>query len=237
MDVLSVMDRKTILYLLTAAILIAATYMIFSGPVPIDPGERPPWFSDSEWGQYQQSFKIFYFHVPLAWVSYVAFFVVFIASIRYLQTSDVKWDALAASSAEIGVIFCALNLVSGMLWAKSAWGIYWEWDQRLTFQLILFLLYVAYTMLRRAMGGENRARASAVFGIIAFVAVPMSYISIKLWPRQPHPDLTSSGGGIDSPIIIYTLLFNILAYTLLYVSLLITKIAIERADAECRTSE
>ena len=223
------MNRNKILYSVTIISLIAASYMIFTGPVPINPGERGLLYNDLQWHQYKQSFKIFYFHVPLAWVAYLAFFLVFIASIRYLQTSDVNWDVIAASSAEIGVVFCSLNLISGMIWAKSAWGVYWEWDARLTLQLVLFLLYVAYIMLRRAMVSENRARVSGVFGIIAFIAVPMSYLSIKLWPQQPHPDLTGSGGGIESPVIIYTLLINILAYTLLYLSLLVIRMDNERA--------
>ena len=230
------MNKRTILYLITAVVLIAATYMVFTSPA-INPGEQPPLLGDDEWQNQVQSYRIFYFHVPLAWVSYLAFFLVFVASIRYLQTSAIKWDVFAASSAEIGTVFCALNLVSGMIWASSAWnGIYWEWTPRLTFQLILFLLYVAYVMLRRAMGSESRARASAVFGIIAFAAVPMSYLSIKLWTPLLHPDLTSEGGGIDSPIIVYTLLINILAYTLLYLSLLAIRMDNERALAESTSS-
>jgi len=236
MDGLSIMNKRNILYLITAVVLITATYMAFTSPA-INPGERPPLWSDDEWQNYVQSFRIFYFHVPLAWVAYLAFFLVFIASIRYLQTSHIKWDVLAASSAGIGTVFCALNLISGMIWASSAWtGIYWEWTPRLTFQLILFLLYAAYVMLRRAMGSESRARASAVFGIIAFAAVPMSYLSIKLWTPLLHPDLTSEGGGIDSPIIVYTLLINILAYTLLYISMLTIRMDNERALAESASS-
>ena len=228
------MNKRTILYLITAVSLIAATYMVFTSPAIIPP--LSPELGDAERENILQSYRIFYFHVPLAWVSYLAFFLVFIASIRYLQTSHIKWDVLAASSAQIGVVFCALNLISGMIWAKGAWGIYWEWTPRLTFQLILFLLYISYVMLRRAMGSESRARSSAVFGIIAFVAVPMSYLSIKLWPPLLHPDMTGEGGGIDSPIIVYTLLINIFAYTLLYISLLTIKMDNERVLQESASS-
>ena len=229
------MNKRTIRYLLTAVVLIAATYWAFTSPA-INPGERPPLLSDDDWQNQVQSYRIFYFHVPLAWVSYLAFFIVFIASIKYLQTTHIKWDVLVAWSAEIGTVFCALNLLRGMMWAKGAWGIYWEWTPRLTFQLILFLLYVAYVTLRRAMGSESRARSSAVFGIIAFVAVPMSYLSIKLWPPLLHPDLTSEGGGIDSPIIVYTLLVNIFTYTLLYLSMLTIRMDNERALQESASS-
>lgn len=226
-----------ILYLATIITLIAATYMVFTSP-PITP-DRPPLYTETQWQNLLQTYRIFYFHVPLAWVSYVAFFVVFIASIRYLQTSDLKWDVFAASSAEIGVVFCLLNILSGMIWAKGTWGesssmiIYWDWSPRLTLQLILFLLYLAYVMIRGAMGLENRERVSAVFGIIAFIAVPMSYLSIKIWDTG-HPDLTGPEGGIESPIIIYTLLINLLAYTLLYISLLVIRLENERAAQESR---
>ncbi|HDN66039.1 MAG TPA: cytochrome C assembly protein [Methanosarcinales archaeon] len=230
------MNKRNILYLITAVVLIAAIYMTFTSPA-INPGKRPSFWSDDEWQNHVDSFRIFYFHVPLAWISYLAFFLVFVASIRYLQTSTMKWDVFAASSAEIGTVFCALNLLSGMIWASSAWdGVYWEWTPRLTFQLILFLLYVAYLMLRRAMRSESRARTSAVFGIIAFAAVPMSYLSIKLWTPLLHPDLTSEGGGIDSPIIVCTLLINILAYTLLYISLITIGMDNERALQESMSS-
>ncbi|KAF5417938.1 MAG: Cytochrome c biogenesis protein CcsA [Candidatus Methanogaster sp.] len=178
------MNKRNILYLITAVVLIAATYMVFTSPAIIPP--LSPELSDAERENILQSYRIFYFHVPLAWVSYLAFFLVFVASIRYLQTFHIKWDVLAAASAEIGAVFCVLNLLSGMMWAKGAWGIYWDWTPRLTFQLILFLLYVAYLTLRRSMGAESRARSSAVFGIIAFAAVPMSYLSIKLWPPLYH---------------------------------------------------
>ena len=229
------MNKRTILYLITAVVLIAATCMVFTSKA-INPGERPPSLGDDEWQNRVQSYRIFYFHVPLAWVSYLAFFLVFVASIRYLQTSAMKWDVLAASSAEIGVVFCALNLISGMIWAYPIWNTYWEWTPRLTFQLILFLLYVSYITLRRAMGAESRARSSAVFGIIAFAAVPMSYLSIKLWPPLLHPDLTGEGGGIDSPIIVYTLLINIFAYTLLYLSMLTIRMDNERVSQKSASS-
>ncbi|MEA3325532.1 MAG: cytochrome c biogenesis protein [Euryarchaeota archaeon] len=230
------MNKRTILYMITAVVLIVAIYMTFKSPA-INPGERSLFWSDDDWQNHVDSFRIFYFHVPLAWVSYLAFFLVFVSSIGYLRTSTMKWDVFAASSAEIGTVFCALNLLSGMIWASSAWdGVYWEWTPRLTFQLILFLLYVAYLMLRRAMGSESRARTSAVFGIIAFAAVPMSYLSIKLWTPLLHPDLTSEGGGIDSSIIVYTLLINILAYTLLYISLLTIRMDNERALQESMSS-
>ena len=97
-------NNTRILYLLTAVALLAATYMVFTSP-SITP-DRPPLLTETQWQNLLQSYRIFYFHVPLAWISYVAFFVVFIASIRHLQTSDLKWDVLASSSAEIGVVFC-----------------------------------------------------------------------------------------------------------------------------------
>lgn len=217
--------KKTI-FAITIILLLAGTYLIYTSPVPIDPGTPFGNLSASEqqdWDNYANSFKIFYFHVPLAWVSYLAFFVTFIASMGYLKTKDQKWDITALTSAEIGVMTCGLTLASGIIWAKAAWNVYWEWNPRLTLVLVLFLLYVSYILVRQAMDSpEVRARTSAVFGIIAFIAVPLSYFSIKLWETR-HPDLTSEGGGIEGSTIVMTLVFNIIAYTFLYVSLFILR--------------
>lgn len=218
---------KKIIFAITIILLLAGTYLIYNSPVPIDPGTPFGDLSDpvfkQEWDNYANSFKIFYFHIPIAWVSYLAFFVTFIASIGYLKTKNQKWDITAKTSAEIGVITCGLTLVSGMIWGKAAWNVYWEWNPRLTLVLVLFLLYVAYNLVRQAMDSpEVRARTSAVFGIIAFIAVPLSYLSIKLWETR-HPDLTSDSGGIDGSTIVMTLVINIIAYTFLYVSLFILR--------------
>jgi heme exporter protein C len=140
--------------------------------------------------------RIFYLHMPIAIISYVAFTVTFICSIIYLKTSNSRWDLLASSSAEIGVVFCTLTLITGSLWGKAEWNAYWRWeDLRLVTFLILWLIFAAYLGLRNAIEEpEKRARLSAVFGVIGFVGVPLSYFSMYIW-RTFHPVVVSPGGG------------------------------------------
>ena len=211
------MEVKKILPWATLAIMIIAICLVFHPASAVyGPGGEPL-------GNY---YGIFYFHVPLAWVAYIAFFVVFISSIRYLQKGGQKWDIFALSSAEIGVIFCGLVLVTGMIWAKATWGVYWIWDPRLTTSLVLWLLYAAYLMLRSAIPEpERKARLASVFGIIAFVGVPLSYLSIHLWSTI-HPEVVTSG-GIKGHFIISALLINLIAFTLLYVYLFLLRVEIE----------
>lgn len=130
--------------------------------------------------------RIFYFHVPAAFSSFLAFFLVFVGSIQYLRTRADKWDRLALCSAELGVIFALIVLITGPLWAKPIWGVYWRWEPRLTSMLITFTIYVAYLMVR---GYGPVQRISAVLGILAFVNVPLVYYAVDLWAadQQLHP--------------------------------------------------
>ena len=176
------------------------------------------------------SFRIFYFHVPLAWVSYLAFFIVFVSSVSYLRTREQRWDVFASSSAEIGVIFCGLVLITGPIWAKSVWGVYWLWDPQLTCALILWLLYAAYLMVRSSVQEpERKARLAAVFGIVAFIGVPLSHFSVRIWATL-HPAVVRGGQIGGYPV--YVLLVNILAFTLLYAYLFLTKVSIEEMSEE-----
>ena len=137
-----------------------------------------PVVDDSGWNA-PNAQKIFYFHVPAAWVSFVAFGVVFVASILFLRNSSKKWDTIAFCSAEIGVVFCTLAIVTGPIWGKVEWGVYWRWDDtKLTITFVLWLIYVAYLVLRGGVESEEKSRLAAVFGIIGFVCVPLSFISI-----------------------------------------------------------
>jgi heme exporter protein C len=153
--------------------------------------------------------RIFYFHVPSAWTAFAAFFLVFVANIAYLATRKRKWDWLGVAGAEVGLAFCTIVLVTGPIWAKPAWGIWWTWDARLTSTLVLWLLYVGYLLLRDLLSeAERRARVSAIFGIFAFLDVPLVYFSIRLW-RTQHPQPVIGGGegtGLD-PAMRVVLLF------------------------------
>ena len=134
--------------------------------------------------------RIFYFHVPSAISAFLAFFLVFIASIQYLRTREEKWDRLALSAAELGVMFGLIVLISGPLWAKPVWGVYWRWEPRLTTMLITFTIYVAYLMVRDYGAQANQApRLGAVFGVLAFVNVPLVEYSVEMWAadQQLHP--------------------------------------------------
>ncbi|MFQ5694395.1 MAG: cytochrome c biogenesis protein CcsA [Terriglobia bacterium] len=141
--------------------------------------------------------RIFYLHMPSAIVAFHSYFVVFVASIGYLMTRRLAWDRAAVSAAEVGTVFCAAVLVSGPLWAKPVWGIWWTWDARLTTTLVLFLIFVGYLMLRRYVEeAGRRAVLSAVVGIIGFVDVPLVYLANRLF-RTQHPQPVI-GGGPDS---------------------------------------
>lgn len=172
--------------------------------------------------------RIFYFHVPSAWIGFLAFFIVFVASLLYLWRRERKWDALALSAAEIGVIFTTLVLLTGPLWAKKAWGAFWVWDARLTTTLILWMIYVGYLMLRSSADSERRARFAAVLAIVGFLDVPIIYISVQIW-RTMHPQLLINDPGGLSSQMTQTLMVCLLSFTLLFVFLLIQRVRLEQA--------
>jgi len=178
--------------------------------------------------------RIFYFHVPTAWVSFLAFFVVFIASTLYLIKRNPLWDELAVSSAELGVLFCSLVLVMGPLWAKPVWGVYWTWDARLTSFLVLWLIFVSYLLLRKYIADvTKRGKISAVVGIIGFLDIPLVYFSIRWW-RTLHPQPVIAGGndsGLDTRMLL-ALLVCLAAFTCLYILILQKRIKVEKMENE-----
>jgi heme exporter protein C len=138
--------------------------------------------------------RIFYFHVPSAISAFIAFFVVFIANAAYLVTRQPKWDWLGVAGAEVGVACCTVVLITGPIWARPVWGIWWTWDARLTSTFILWLLYITYLLLRGLLEDpQRRATLSAIFGIFAFLDVPLVYLSNRLW-RTQHPQPVILGG-------------------------------------------
>jgi heme exporter protein C len=172
--------------------------------------------------------RIFYFHVPSAWIGFLAFFVVFVASILFLWKRERKWDALALSAAEIGVVFITLVLLTGPLWAKKAWGAFWVWDARLTTSLILWMIYIGYLMLRSAAENERRARFAAVLAIIGFLDVPIIFVSVQIW-RTQHPELLIASEGGLAPQMTQTLMVCLLSFTLLFAYLLFQRVRLEQA--------
>ena len=174
--------------------------------------------------------RIFYFHVASAWVGFFGFFVTFVAGILYLVHRKRFWDILGASSVNIGVVFITMTVVTGSLWAKPVWGTYWTWEPRLTISAVQWLLYVAYGMLRASVTDEEQqARFAAVYGIAAFVTVPLSWFAIRWW-RTIHPQILSEGGMTITPKMQLTLMFSLLAFTLLYVTLLRQRIFLAQAE-------
>ena len=157
--------------------------------------------------------RIFYYHVPSAWTAFLCFFANLVASIWYLATRNPKVDAIALSTAEVGVVFTTVVLVTGPIWAKPIWGIWWTWDARLTSTLVLWLIYVSYLLLRRySTAGQNPVLASvlAIFGAADVVFV---YMAIR-WFRTQHPQPVIGGGegsGLD-PRMWNALLVNWLGF-------------------------
>lgn len=176
--------------------------------------------------------RIMYFHIPAAWLSFLAFFVVFLCSILFLWKKEREWDIYAHASAEIGVMFCSLVLITGPIWARPIWGAWWVWDARLTSTLILWLIYVAYLMLRAQTDSESmRARYAAVLGIVGFLDIPLIHFSV-LWWRTFHPQpkvITAEGlgAGMD-PIMMGTLMVSMAAFTLLYCLMMGQRVRLEK---------
>ena len=167
--------------------------------------------------------RIFYFHVPLAIMTFVAFGTVAVASIAFLWKGTRFWDRLAHSSAEVGMLFCTLVLITGPIWARPIWGTWWTWDARLTTTLILWLIYAAYLMMRSMSGsGEDGARYAAILGIVGAIDIPIINRSVYWW-RTIHPAvlITRQGGsGLTDPRMQLTLGICFLAFLLLFLWLL-----------------
>jgi heme exporter protein C len=165
------------------------------------------------------SYRIFFIHTPSAWVSYLAFTITFFSSLFYLRTSKLSWDLYAATSSTLGIIFSTVTLITGSIWAKIAWGLYWNWDPRETSTLVLLMAYLAYVSLRMAVTErDRRARISAVLGILIFATIPLSYLSTIFWATlHPMPLLPTSNLQLSAtPPIILTLVVSTCGVTLLF---------------------
>src|SRR6266536_4419743 len=173
--------------------------------------------------------RIFYLHLPLAWVAYLAFFIVFLCSLLYLWRSSERWDLLGHAAAEVGVVFTTLVLITGSLWARPIWGTWWSWDARLTTTLVLWFIYVGYLMLRGSVVDDSRAaRYAAVVGIIGFLDIPVIHQSVTWWRSlHPEPIVAASGGPAMPASMLIAVFINIAAFTLLYLCLLRMRTQVE----------
>jgi heme exporter protein C len=209
---------RTWLGIVTGALMLAALYMVFMY-VP----------TEAEEGIIQ---RIFYFHAPIAWVTFAAFGLVAISGVFYLWMGQDVWDDLGYASVETGMVFCTLLLVTGSIWARPIWGAWWTWDSRLTTSLILWLLYGGYLVLRALADDTSEvARLAAVVGIVGALDVPVIIVSVRLW-RTIHPAVlvTRQGShGLEDPRMIATLLVAMAAFTALFLWLLWLRFATLRA--------
>ncbi len=182
-------------------------------------------FSPADENQ-KESVRILYVHVPAAWLAYLAFIVTALASAIYLfsKQHSLGWDRLAGASAEVGVLFMGITLVVGALWGRLTWGVFWEWDARLTTTAFLMVTYIGYLAVRRLGGShQQRARRSAVLALLAVLEIPLVHWSVRLW-RSLHQEATvlrPDGEVKMDGLMLFTLFVGIVAFTLMYVWLVI----------------
>jgi heme exporter protein C len=214
------LNRGDLLTVLSAAMMIAALYLVFLY------APREATMGDVQ--------RIFYFHVSSAWVGFFAFFVTLLSGIAFLRSGRRYWDIVGSSSAEIGVTFTAMAVVSGSVWAKPTWNSWWPWQQepRLVLVTILLLIYLAYFMLRAFLDDEEqKARFAAVYGIVAFVSVPLTFMSIRWW-QSVHPVVFERQGSGLTQSMLHTFLFCLLTFTILYLTLLYYRVRLAGLEEE-----
>ncbi|MGI9038719.1 MAG: cytochrome c biogenesis protein CcsA [Gemmatimonadota bacterium] len=183
--------------------------------------------ADVEQGEVQ---RLMYVHVPAAWTAFVSFFVVFVCSVLYLVQRDLRADRIAASAAAAGVVFISLTLATGMLWGKPTWGVWWTWDPRLTTTAILLSIFIGYLAVRGfADEAEQRARWSAIIGILGFVQVPIVYLSVIWWRTLHQPP--SSPRSVSSEILAAWML-NFVAFLFVFAYLTARGVRLARVEAE-----
>lgn len=176
--------------------------------------------------------RLLYLHVPVAIVAYLGFGITALASVVWFRRRTEFWDLLAGASAEVGVVFTALTLLTGMLWGRPIWGVYWVWDARLTSTLMLFILFIGYLALRRVLvGSPNRAKWSAVAGIIAAIDIPIVRESVNWWRTQHQTSTISPGGSQIGGLMLFSLLLGMIGMGLLFWWLLIHRFRLQFLEA------
>ncbi len=214
-------NLRTVIAAITSILMLVNLYLIFM----VAP-------TDSVLGHVQ---RVFYFHVPIAILSFLAFFVVFVSSIAYLAKRDQRWDNVAFAAAEVGVVFVTLALLTGVIWARPVWNTWWTWEPRLTTTLILWLIYIAYLMIRSYAPNRSKGAVyAAVVGIVGFIDVPIVYYSVVWW-RSIHPSPVvgplAASDGLDATM--YTiLLFSFVTFIFFFVYLVMEKVAQQNAEDE-----
>lgn len=211
------MNIQSLLCILSGIALAAAQWFIWDY-APIE----------ETMGQIQ---KIFYFHVSCAWWGLISFLTVFVGGVGYVRTRDTKWDVLAGSAAELGVLLSSIALATGMIWGRAVWGVWWTWDPRLSTTLIMWFIYCAYLVLRVSLDeGDRKRLVLAVIGIVAMLNVPLVFLSARLW-RSIHPNVIAAEGGGLEPEMLTTMFVAMAAFGLLWFSLIKLRTQIMGAQA------
>ena len=210
---------KTALAAITGVMMLVNLYLIFM----VAP-------TDSVLGHVQ---RVFYFHVPIAIMSFLAFFVVFIGSLMYLIKRTLKWDAVAHASAEVGVVFVTLALLTGIIWARPVWNTWWTWEPRLTTTMILWLIYVAYLMVRSYAPSQSKgAIYAAVVGIIGFIDVPIVYYSVVWW-RSIHPSPVvgpfAQSDALDGTMALI-LLYSLITFIFFFAYMIVERMELRKTE-------
>ena len=210
---------KTALAAITGVVMLVNLYLIFM----VAP-------TDSVLGHVQ---RVFYFHVPIAIMSFLAFFVVFIGSLMYLIKRTPKWDAVAHASAEVGVVFVTLALLTGIIWARPVWNTWWTWEPRLTTTMILWLIYVAYLMVRSYAPSQSKgAIYAAVVGIIGFIDVPIVYYSVVWW-RSIHPSPVvgpfAQSDALDGTMALI-LLYSLITFIFFFAYMIVERMELRKTE-------
>ena len=214
-----ILGLKTVLAVTTGVMMLIDIWLIFM----VAP-------TDSVLGHVQ---RVFYFHVPIAIMSFLAFFVVFVASLGYLIKRTPKWDAIAEASAEVGVVFVTLALLTGIIWARPIWNTWWTWEPRLTTTMILWLIYVAYLMVRSYAPSQSKgAIYGAVVGILGFVDVPIVYYSVVWW-RSIHPSPVvgpfAQADALDSTMA-WILLYSFITFVFFFAYMVMERIELRNTE-------
>ena len=207
------------MFVLSAALMAVTLYLIFFW-VP----------TEQNLGVSQ---RIFYFHVPLGWLGMVSIMVVAVASFMHLLTRNEKWDSLAHSTAELGLMSATLIIVTGSIWAKPVWGVWWTWDAKLTTTLILWFIYVGYLMVKAyAPKGSQGRRYASVVALIGAIDAPIIYMA-TVWWRTAHPDLNigplADSDSLDSKIAL-TFLISMITFTVLYILMLTERYSLKLTE-------
>jgi heme exporter protein C len=214
----------TIMDVVTILLLAIATWMVFFyAPM------------EAVMGNVQ---RVFYFHVAAGWVGMLGFLVAAVAGVAYLRTAQRKWDMVELASVEIGMVFAFVNVVTGAIWARPIWNTWWTWDPRLTTATIMLLIYAAYLMLRQGIDDpDRRARFGAVYAIVGFLSVPLTFFSARLF-RTIHPVVIGSNqpgaeGAFDmTPLMLQTFLFSLLTFTIIFADLMWHRLRLGRLADE-----